>query len=86
MEKDNTKVRIQFPMIVDGPEKLSRIRMMLTEDWHVANAVQLYGQALLILETEILESERKRVVKYLQGLEKADEELAEMNALMPGVR
>lgn len=73
-------------MIVDGPEKLSRVRMMLTEDWRVANAVQLYGQALLILETEISESERKRVVTYLQGLGKADEELAEMNALMPGVK
>ena len=85
MDKNENKVQIQFPIVIDSAAKLSRLQMMLTEDWRVVHTVSHKDIALLILEIEVPETEKKRIIKHLRAFSEADEELASINSIMPGL-
>ena len=77
-------MKIQFPIVLDSAGKLSRLQMMIAENWCVVAAVTHNGVAMFILETEVLEKDRKRAIEYINSLREADEELESVHSMMPG--
>ena len=84
MDTNEKKVKIQFPIVIDSDAKLSRLQMMLTENWYVVTSVTHKSIAMFILETEVLEKEGKRLIDYISSFHKADEELMTIKSMMPG--